>query len=58
MMLSTGAARWLIAAVVVLAIVALLAWARNDPGIDGRVPDPEDARAGIGIVDDGLGPAA
>ena len=38
-----GAGRWLLAAVVVLAIVALLAWARNDPGVGGRIPDPEDA---------------
>ena len=29
----------------VLAIVALLAWARGEPGIDGRAPDPEDAAA-------------
>ena len=26
-----------------LAIVALLAWARGEPGVDGRAPDPEDA---------------
>jgi hypothetical protein len=37
------AGRWLLAAVVVLAVVAMLAWARNDPGVGGRVPDPEDA---------------
>lgn len=37
------AGRWLLAAVVALAIVALLAWARNDPGVGGRIPDPEDA---------------
>jgi hypothetical protein len=36
-------ARWVIAAVVVIAIVALLAWARHDAGVDDRVPDPEDA---------------
>jgi hypothetical protein len=41
--LGSGAGRWLLAAVVVLALVALLAWARNDPGVGGRVPDPEDA---------------
>jgi hypothetical protein len=40
----TTATRWLIAAVAALAIVALLAWARNDPGVGGRVPDPEDVR--------------
>ena len=41
--LGSRAARWLLAAVVVLAVVALLAWARNDPGVGGRIPDPEDA---------------
>jgi hypothetical protein len=40
----TTATRWLIAALAALAIVALLAWARNDPGVGGRVPDPEDVR--------------
>ena len=35
--------RWLIAAIVALAIVALVAYARNDPGVDDVVPDPEDA---------------
>lgn len=37
--------RWLAAALAVLAIVAMLAWARRDPGFDDRVPDPEDAAA-------------
>ena len=32
-----------IAAIAALAIVALLAWARGEPGVDGRAPDPEDA---------------
>jgi hypothetical protein len=32
--------RWLFGAVVALCIVALLAWARNNPGIDDRDPDP------------------
>ncbi|HEX5946819.1 MAG TPA: hypothetical protein VFY82_11105 [Acidimicrobiales bacterium] len=41
----SGAGRWLLVAVAALAIVALLAWARNDPGVGGRVPDPEDAAA-------------
>jgi hypothetical protein len=43
----SGAGRWVLAAVVVLAVVALLAWARNDPGVGGRVPDPEDAGAAV-----------
>jgi hypothetical protein len=38
------AGRVLIAILVSLAIVGLLAWARNDPGVGGRVPDPEDVR--------------
>ena len=32
--------RWLFGAIVALCIVALLAWARNDPGVDDRDPDP------------------
>jgi hypothetical protein len=43
--LHTTWGRWLIGAIVALAIVALLAWARNDAGIDDRIPDPEDAAA-------------
>jgi hypothetical protein len=38
-------AYWVIGAIIVLWIIALLAWARNDAGIDDRVPDPEDAIA-------------
>ena len=34
--------RYLIAAVAALGVVALLAFARNDPGVGGRFPDPED----------------
>ncbi len=41
-MLESTAGRWVIAALVALAVVALLAWARNDPGVGGRFPDPED----------------
>jgi hypothetical protein len=39
-MLDTTAGRWVIATIVVLAVIALLAWARNDPGVGGRQPDP------------------
>jgi hypothetical protein len=42
--------RWVIGAIVVLWIVALLAWARNDPGVGGRIPDPEDAVAATVIA--------
>ena len=37
--------RWLIALLVALAIVLLVAYSRNDAGIDDRVPDPEDVVA-------------
>ncbi len=36
--------RWLIAALAALGIVAMLAYVRNDPGVGGRFPDPEDVR--------------
>ena len=38
------------AAIVVAAIVALLAWARNDPGVDDRDPDPPQSTE---VVSDG-----
>jgi hypothetical protein len=47
----TSVARWVIAALAALAVVALLAYARNDPGVGGRIPDPEDASAVV--VDSG-----
>ena len=34
--------RWLVALLVALALVLLVGFSRNDAGIDGRVPDPED----------------
>jgi predicted anti-sigma-YlaC factor YlaD len=43
--------RWVLAAIAVAAIVAMLAWARHDAGVDDRVPDPEDAIAAIVIAD-------
>ena len=39
----SNAVRWMIIAILVVAIVCLLAYRRNDPGVGGRVPDPEDA---------------
>jgi hypothetical protein len=48
-MLSTDLGRWIIAAIVALAIVALLAYARGEPGVGGRVPDPEDAGAVVNV---------
>ena len=46
----TGTSRWVIGSIVALAVVALLAWARNDPGIDDRDGDPEDVTE---VVTDG-----
>ncbi|MCZ7536273.1 MAG: hypothetical protein M5T61_10325 [Acidimicrobiia bacterium] len=43
--MSSRHVRWIIVVIVVLAIVALLAYRRNDPGDGGRVPDPEDVTA-------------
>jgi hypothetical protein len=40
----SNAVRYLIAALAAVGIVALLAFARNDPGVGGRFPDPEDVR--------------
>jgi hypothetical protein len=40
----SNAVRYLIAVVAALGVVGLLAYARNDPGADGRVADPEDVR--------------
>ena len=39
-MLDSTAGRWLVGTIVVFAVIALLAWARNDPGVGGRQPDP------------------
>ena len=44
--------RWIVVVLATLAIVLLLAYARRDPGFDGRVPDPEDAVASV-VVDEG-----
>jgi hypothetical protein len=40
-----GAVRWILVAVLALAIVGLLRYARGEPGDDGRAPDPEHAAA-------------
>jgi len=46
--------RWLVATLALLGIIALLAWARNDPGVGGRLPDPPGA-AGIMLTSDDVG---
>jgi hypothetical protein len=38
------AVRWMVVALAALGLVLLLAYARNDPGVGGRFPDPEDVR--------------
>jgi hypothetical protein len=43
-MTSEAGLRWFVGALAALGVVALLAYARNDPGVGGRVPDPEDVR--------------
>jgi hypothetical protein len=43
-MVTRDTVRWMIAALVAFGIVLLLAYARNDPGVGGRFPDPEDVR--------------
>ena len=45
-----SALRWVMAAIAALAIVALLAFARRDPGFDDRVPDPDDVGAAVVVV--------
>ena len=39
-MLDTTWGRWVIGLITAAAVVALLAWARNEPGVGGRDPDP------------------
>ena len=39
-MLSSPGLRWLFGVIVAAAIVGLIAWARNDAGVDDRDPDP------------------
>ena len=49
-MLDSTAGRWLVGTIVVFAIVALLAWARNDPGVGGRQPDPPTSNVVVAVV--------
>jgi len=39
--------RWIVAVVVVLGVVALLAWRRNEPGVGDRFPDESMGRMTI-----------
>jgi hypothetical protein len=43
--------RWIVIVVVVMALVCLLAYRRNDPGVGGRTPDPEDAASAVEPAD-------
>lgn len=40
-MLATPIGRWILAVFLALALVGLLAYARGEPGDDGRAPDSE-----------------
>ncbi len=46
----SSATRWVLAAIVVAAIVGLLAWARNEPGVGGREPDPPSSTVVIAVI--------
>jgi len=50
---SRGALRWVIAVVVVLGVVALLAWRRNGPGVGDRFPDQSMGRVTIVVPAEG-----
>jgi hypothetical protein len=41
--------RWILAALVALAIVGLIAYARGDSGDDGRSPEQEEGRAAAAV---------
>jgi hypothetical protein len=45
---STGG-RWLVGTIAALAVIALLAWARNDPGVGGRQPDPPTSSVDVSV---------
>ena len=49
-MLESTPGRWLIGLIATVAIIALLAWARNDPGVDGREPDPPTSTVVVAVV--------
>jgi hypothetical protein len=49
--LDSDVRRSILAAVVVFAIIAMLAWARNDPGVGGREPDPPQSAPAVGAGD-------
>jgi hypothetical protein len=42
--------RWLIGLIAAVGVIALLAWARNDPGVGGRQPDPPTSTVVIKVV--------
>jgi hypothetical protein len=48
-----GVLRWVLAVVAALAIIALLAKARGEPGDDGRWPDRDDLIDSALVVDAG-----
>ena len=50
-----SAVRWILIAVLVVALVLLVAWARRNPPFDERVPDPPDAMATMVVPSDDRG---
>ena len=48
----SGVTRWIVIAIVALAIVLFIAWARRNPPFDDRVPDPEDSAAALVVITD------
>jgi hypothetical protein len=44
--------RWVVMGLATAALVALLAWARNDAGVGGRFPDPEDVTVVVVVEPD------
>jgi hypothetical protein len=53
-MFDTDARRWMVAVLAAIGIIALLAWARNDPGVGGREPDPPESTVVV-TTDDNAG---
>ena len=54
-MSSHSAVRWVIAIVLVLGIVAMLAWRRNGPGVGDRFPDRSMGRVTMVVPLEGSG---
>jgi len=49
-MLDKPVIRWIVAVIVVLALVAMLAWARNDPGVGGRQDEAPSSAPATAVI--------